>query len=159
MHGAADRRGDDGGSLGEAVPLLDRDASARLELSDQVLGQRSGTESSVRTEASFSLTSSLLTQTAITGGATGTHRDLLGRDEPQRLIRVEPSPEHKRGALQQHLTEHRIEAVDMEQREDAEHDIVTATGGGLVCDAWSMFASSARWLSIAARGRPLVPDV
>ena len=35
-----------------------------------------------------------------------------------------PSTEHQPGPLAQHLAEHRVEAVDVEQRQHAEHHVV-----------------------------------
>ena len=96
----------------------------------------------------------------MTAGATGTQLTC------SRSIRSSVSSasslvtEHQRRTGQQHLTEYRVETVDVEHRQHAEHDVTFPHGWRSRCSQLcSMLASRARWLSIAARGVPLVPEV
>ena len=45
-------------------------------------------------------------------------------DEVEHLLRVEPLDQHQPGAVAEHPAEHGVEAVDVEERQHAEHDVV-----------------------------------
>ena len=67
----------------------------------------------------------------ITGGATGTTVTLLGRNQLQGLVGHEPLAEDQRRTLAKHLTEHGVEAVHVEQRQNPEDDVVGGDRSGL----------------------------
>ena len=64
----------------------------------------------------------------------------------------------RRCARGQREAEHHVEAEDVGQRQDAEHDVVAADCAARRA-ACSMLASKLPWVSIAAFGEPAVPLV
>ena len=121
---AAQRRGDHRGGLGEPVALVHRDAGALGERGGELGRDRRGPGQHEPDPAQ-----------AV--GEVGDrqpvreHRrrdrddgDRLVLDDGQRALHVEAVDEDQPAALAQHLAEHGVEPVDVEQRQHAEDDVV-----------------------------------
>ena len=52
------------------------------------------------------------------------HAARLVLDQVEGALRVEPLGQHQLGPVAQHAAEHRVETVDVEERQHAEHDVV-----------------------------------
>ena len=52
------------------------------------------------------------------------HRDALVGDQVEGPLRVEPVAEHERGSLAQDAAQHRVEPIDVEERQHPEDDVV-----------------------------------
>ena len=125
--GCPDGRGDDRCRLGEAVALLDVDAGTSFEGAHSLLGQRRGARQQQpdRREPRAELVVLEAEPGGDDGRRDGHDGDLALGHERQRVGRVEPRPDHQGRSVQQHLSEHGVQAVDVEEREDPEDQVLT----------------------------------
>ena len=81
-------------------------------------------DSTSRTGPSRSARSSSGSQWAKTGGATGSTLQASSSIRSSTVPAVEPLDQHQLGPVPEHAAEDGVEAVDVEEREHAEHDVV-----------------------------------
>ena len=103
---------------------MDGDPGAVGELVDDVGGERrgAGEDQPYRPEPLLE---------GVDGAPVGEHRRRdrhhaagLVLDQVEGALGVEPLRQHQLGPVPQHAAEHRVESVDVEERQDAEHDVV-----------------------------------
>ena len=110
--------------LGQPVALVDRDAGDRRELLDhpRLERRRAGQHQPHRAEP---LAQVLVGQPVDEDGRGDRHHAAgLVVDEVEHRLRLELLDEQQPGAVAQHAAEDRVEAVDVEEREHAEDDVV-----------------------------------
>ena len=111
--------------LGQAVALVDRDAGRGGERVDHLGTQRrrAGQHQPDRTEP----LGEVVQRQPVGEDGRGDRQHAAGLvlDEVEHGDRVEPLDQQQPGPVPQHAAEDGVEAVDVEERKDAEHDVVT----------------------------------
>ena len=120
----AEGAGHDRGRLGEPVALVHGDAGLGRELLDHRARERRRAGQHQADRRHPLRRSSTPSQCGKTGGCDRDHRDALVGDQVEGALGVEPVAEHERGSLAQDAPQHGVEAVDVEERQHPEDDVV-----------------------------------